>query len=108
MGIHPRRVHVVADKGFFNLATTIIMHRALKVYDIISLICEQLEYLDTKQDKNATVRFSHNYRPSLSALAKTCKGFYEPVMQILCKCIHDIYPIFHVFTINMPGTAVSQ
>jgi len=76
------------------------MHRALKVNDIISLICEELDFID--EDDSSIVD-----RPSLSALAKTCKGFYEPAMRILCKELVGIYPVFHVFTVNTPSAVVS-
>jgi len=78
------------------------MHRALKVNDIISLICEELDSIDPDDSSIAFVDL-----PSLSALAKTCTGFYEPAMRILCKELVDIYPVFHVFTVNTPGAWVS-
>jgi hypothetical protein len=68
----------------FDLPITVPMHRALKVYDTVSLICEELEELDDaeqSQGEDDIARFDNDYLlPSLSALAKTCKSLYEPVM----------------------------
>lgn len=88
------------------------MHRALKAYDVIFLICKELECsnkcsdnIEQAQDGNPTP--CNHHLSSLSALARTCKDFYEPVMQILCKKLDSIYPIFHVFIVNIPDAAVS-
>ena len=86
---HSRVPHYILEhKGRSGLPSSVAMHPALQTNDIISLIFEELKYLDNEEQTQLedldNVEQALDFS-SLSALARTCKAFYEPAMQILCK-----------------------
>jgi hypothetical protein len=67
------------------------MHRALFILDILREIFSYIDYIPL-----------HNYASpkfkSLAALARTCKTFHDPAMDLLWADIHDLEPLLGCVT----------
>ena len=73
------------------------MHRALAVLDVILEIFAHLDpppWSDDHSDIHENDEIRMLFLKSLAALARTCKTFHEPAMNLLWACIYGLSPLF--------------